>query len=81
MADTETKVTILAAMEACLLEQCYCTPLYSRYTANLYTQRLNLVDINFINDMKYCGIRYLKYRMTDEQWDNYCEENEGELSY
>lgn len=81
VADTNIRNTILAAMEKCILEQAYCTPVFYYNTASLNSKRCVLGSNIYVQLLGYGGIRYLTYTYDDVEWAKYCDENNNQLTY
>ena len=80
-ADVNTKVTILAGMEQCILEQNCTTPLYYRTKASLYSQKVVLGTDVFVAEIEYGKNRHMTYSYDDASWQEYCNDNNNQLNY
>lgn len=81
VADSNTRNTILAAMEGFILEQNFCTPLYYRTEAALYSKQVTLGTDTFVQILAFGSIRYMTYNYDDEAWKTYCSDNNNQLAY
>ena len=80
-ADQKTRLTILAAMEAGILDMCYTTPLYYRTTASLTGRKTVNATESYIQNIGFGGIRYMKFTYNDEQWAAYVAESNNSFDY
>lgn len=81
VADYTTRNTILAAMEGFILEQNFCTPLYYRTEAALYSKQVTLGTDTYVQILQFGGIRYMTYNYDDDAWKTYCSDNNNQLTY
>lgn len=81
VADIDTRVTILAAMEQFVLDQNCTTPLYYRTSALLYSRKLILGTDTFVQVVEFGGVRSMTYAYDDAAWEAYCAENNNQLTY
>ena len=81
VADVDTRVTILAAMEQCLLDQNCTTPLYYRTTAQLFSRKVVLGTDTYVQVVEFGGVRSMTYAYDDAAWATYCSENNNQLTY
>jgi oligopeptide transport system substrate-binding protein len=80
-ADYSVKLAILSAFEENYLEQYEDVPLYYRYSASLDSQKVSFPADTYVNLVGFGGIRKMTYNYTDEEWDKYVKDNNGQLSY
>lgn len=81
VADIDTRVTILAAMEATILEENCTTPIYYRTSAELWSRKALLGSDDFVQIVEFGGVRHLGFAYDDAAWDAYCAENNNQLTY
>lgn len=81
VADIDTRVTILAAMEQFVLDKNCTTPLYYRTSATLYSRKVILGTDTFVQVVEFGGVRSMTYAYDDAAWEAYCAENNNQLTY
>ena len=81
-ADYNTRVTILASVEKGILEQYRAIPVRYHNASALNSHRIIEGSDHYINALvEYGGIRFMKYSMSDDEWADYCKENNNQLKY
>lgn len=81
VADSDTKNTILAAMELGLLKKYRDCPFWSTSTASLLSMKIAYPTYECVSEVGFGGIRFMTYNYTDEEWEAYCKENNNQLNY
>ena len=81
VAETETRLTILAGIEGKVLETYDYLPMLQDSSMALLSQQVYYVTEDYNPVMEYGGIAYLKYNYTDAEWTAYVAEQGGELTY
>lgn len=81
VADVNTRVTILAAMEQLILDENCTTPLYYRTSASLSSRKVIQGTDTYVQIVGFGGIRAMTYAFDDAAWDAYCTENNNQLTY
>lgn len=81
VVDTDTRITILAAMEQFILDQNCTTPLYYRTSAQLWSRKVILGTENYVQVVEFGGVRHMRYAYDDAAWAAYCSENNNQLVY
>jgi len=81
VADVPTRITILAAMEGFLLEECRTTPLYYRTEASLFSRKVINATDTYVQLLGFGDIRHMTYAYDDAAWEAYCNENNNQLTY
>jgi hypothetical protein len=81
-AENDTRIQVLAGMEAAILKTYITVPLYDLNSAGMYSMRTVLGSDEYINSViGYGGIGYITYTMDDEEWDQFCADNDYQLPY
>ena len=83
LSDVSTRLQVLAIIEGGILEE-YCTiPLWSYREAALLSQKVEYAtyDYNMKVSDPYGGFRFMTYNYTDEEWEDYCAEQNNQLEY
>lgn len=81
-AEASVKNQILAGMEKGLLLEYHMVPIYYRSSAIMYSQRIVLGSDTYLNSiLGFGGIRHMTYTMNDEEWKEYCAEQNNQLTY
>ena len=81
MADVDTRLNILAAIETQVLGTYNYIPMLQDAGAELLTQKAYYVIEEYNPIMGRGGIQYLRYNYDDAAWADYVAENGGELQY
>ena len=81
IADIETRLTILAAIEGEILQTYDYIPMMQNASAALLSQQVYYVVEEYNPICGRGGIQYLKYNYNDAEWAAYVAENGGELQY
>lgn len=81
LADVETRLTILAAIELGLLQQYRTIPIYYYNSTVLDSRKIVWGSDIFNSIMGYGGFQYMTYIYNDEEWEAYCKENNYSLQY
>ncbi|MEG0972724.1 MAG: ABC transporter substrate-binding protein [Lachnospiraceae bacterium] len=82
LADLTIKNQILADMETALLLEYHMIPLYYRTSAVLNSQRVVEGSPTYINSLvQFGGLRFRTYTMNDAEWEKYCNDQGGKLTY
>ena len=81
VADSDTRVTILAAMEEYILDECRTTPIYYRTNADLYSRKVINGAEQYVQIMEFGDVRHMTYAYDDAAWEAYCKENNNQLTY
>lgn len=77
----EDQLTGLAAVEAAILQEYYCIPVYSRTSASLMGYKVDYISYEYNTFMGYGGIRYMTFNYDDAEWVAYVKANNSELNY
>ena len=78
----DIKNTILSQVERGLLETYCMIPYRYMQTAALDSQRIINGSDHYINPLVGFGqINFMRYSMSDQEWDEYCRENNNHLIY
>ena len=82
-ADTETRLEVLAALEGALLKNYHTLPLRSLREAYLLSQKVEYVtyDFDIMTIEPFGGFRFMTYNYNDEEWEEYCAEQNNQLEY
>lgn len=82
-ADTNIRLEVLAGMEAALLKEYNCVPLRSVSKPFLLSQKVEYItyEFNGAYTEKYGGFRFMTYKYTDAEWEEYCAEQNNQLKY
>lgn len=80
-ADMDTRLDILAMLEACVLEDYTSCPLTYGSSATLKGQKIEYYIEEFNELMGRGGLQYLSYNYDDAEWAAYLAENSGTLDY
>lgn len=81
IADVETRLTILAAIEGKVLQTYNYIPMLQDAGISLLTHKAYYVIDDYNPVMGRGGIAYLRYNYNDEAWSAYVAEQGGQLSY
>lgn len=81
IADVDTRVAILAAIEGEVLKTYNYLPMLQDGGMSLLTQKAFYVVEDYNPVLGRGGIRYLKYNYNDAEWTAYVAEQGGELQY
>ena len=81
VADTETRLAILAAMEGAILSSTDYIPMLQDGTLSLLSQRVSCVTDTYHPVLGRGGLRYLRYHYNDAEWAAYLAESGGILEY
>ncbi len=80
-ADMDTRLNILAMLEAAVLEDYTSAPLTYGSTATLKSHKIEYYIEEFNELMGRGGLQYLSYNYDDAEWAAYLDENNGTLDY
>lgn len=82
-ADADTRLAVLAGMEKALLLNYHIVPVASWTTPNMRSQRVSFGADHFVNALigYAAGLQYIKYTMDDAAWDEYCKQQNNQLTY
>ena len=82
-ADTEVRLEVLAAVEGALLENYHTLPLRSLREAYLLSQQVEYItyDFDIMIMEEFGGFRFMTYNYTDAEWEEYCAEQNNQLTY
>lgn len=81
IADVETRLDILAAIEAEVLKTYNYIPMLQDGGMSLLSKQVYYVVEEYNPIMGRGGITYLKYNYNDQEWDAYVKEQGGQLTY
>jgi oligopeptide transport system substrate-binding protein len=81
IADVETRLDILAAIEAEVLKTYNYIPMLQDGGMSLLSKQVYYVVEEYNPIMGRGGITYLKYNYNDQDWDAYVKEQGGQLTY
>lgn len=81
IADTDTRVAILAAIEGEILKTYNYLPMLQDSSMSLLTQKAFYVVEEWNPVLNYGGVQYMKYNYSDAEWAAYVAEQGGELQY
>ncbi|MDD5884958.1 MAG: ABC transporter substrate-binding protein [Erysipelotrichaceae bacterium] len=74
------KLTVLAGLEAGILNRFEAVPLVARGTSSLLGFKVENATNTYVSLVGYGGIRFMKFNYTNSGWDEYCKQNGGDLS-
>mgnify|MGYP001623656268 FL=1 len=77
----ETKLEILAAEEAAVLQEYWGLPMFAEYSASLMSYKVDYISYEYNTFMGYGGVRYMSYNFDDTEWKAFVEEKGGTLNY
>lgn len=77
----DDQLTALAAVEAAILQEYYCIPVFSKTSASLMGYKVDYFSYDYNTFMGYGGIRYMTFNYDDTEWAAFVAENNGELNY
>lgn len=77
----ETKLEILAAEEAAVLQEYWGLPMFAEYSASLMGYKVEYISYEYNTFMGYGGVRYMSYNFDDAEWTAFVEEKGGTLNY
>lgn len=80
-ADANTRMQILSGIEYGILSQYCTTPIYYRMSTQLESQRIHQGTDTFCQLIDFGGIRHLTYSYTDKEWEEYCDQQNNQLTY
>lgn len=80
-ADLQTRLTVLAGIENGILSQYYTTPLYYRVSASLRGRKVENATENYVQNIGFGGMRYMKFAYSDEEWAAYVAESNNSFNY
>lgn len=81
-APSETRNTILAAIEKGLLLHYNMIPVRYMNSTGLNSQRIVEGSEYYVNSLvEYGGLRFRTYTMDDSEWEEYCNKNNNKLKY
>lgn len=82
-ADTETRLEVLAAIEGALLNNYHTLPLRNYQQAYLLSQQVEYItyDFDIMIIEPFGGFRFMTYNYTDDEWNEYCENQNRQLKY
>ena len=81
IADTETRLSILAGIEGVVLQTYNYIPMLQDGSMFLLTQQAFYVVEDYNAILGRGGIPYLKYNYTEDEWKAFVQSNNGELKY
>ena len=81
IADVETRLNILAAIEGVVLNTYDYIPMLQNAGMSLLSQQMFYVVEEYNPVLGRGGIQYLKYNYNDQEWKDYVAEQGGELKY
>ena len=81
IADVDTRLTILAAIEGEILQTYNYIPMMQDASAALLSQQVYYVVEEYNPICGRGGIQYMRYNYSDAEWAEYIAENGGELQY
>ena len=81
IADVDTRLDILAAIEAEILSTYNYIPMLQDASMSLLSKQVYYVVEEYNPIMGRGGITYLKYNYDETAWDNYVASQNGELAY
>lgn len=76
----EKRLTILAGLEAGIINRFEAIPLVARGSSTLTSFKVDNYSENYVSLVGYGGIRLLKFNYTNAQWSDFVKENSGQLS-
>lgn len=80
-ADYDTRVEVLAGLEEGILLDYHIIPMNNSVTAELYSQRI-MFPCDFINTLVgRGGLKLMTYTMDDAEWEQYCADQNNQLTY
>lgn len=83
LADTETRLEVLAAIEGAVLDEYCAVPIWNDRSASLISQKVEYITYDFKSSYSdaYGGLRFMTYNYTDEEWEKYCADQNNQLKY
>ena len=81
IADADTRVAILAALENAILSTYNYIPMLQECTMELVSRQIYYVTDEYNSMMGYGGIGYVRYNYNDAEWDEYVASQGGSLIY
>ncbi|MBR4795353.1 MAG: hypothetical protein IK050_02825, partial [Lachnospiraceae bacterium] len=74
---------VLAGIEKALLLNYHLVPVASWTTAGMRSQRVVFASDHFVNDLIGFAnsVQYLTYTMDDAEWEEYCSQQNNQLTY
>ena len=75
-----TKLNVLAGLEAAIINRFECIPLVARGTSSLLGLKTENATKNYIQLIGYGGIRFLSFNYTDEEWSKFCADHNNSLA-
>lgn len=74
------KLTVLAGLEAGILNRFEAVPLVARGSSSLLGFKCEYATKTYVSLIGYGGIRLMKFNYTDSQWSNFCSSHGNSLS-
>ena len=68
-ADAEFRCGIIAALEKEILSVYYSCPITYRFSASMYSYKVNYISTTYNTFMAYGGIRYMTFNYNDGEWE------------
>ncbi len=78
---TESKLTVVAALEGAVLKSYTSIPIGSMTGASLLTHRCEYITTEYNTFMGFGGVAYMTYKYDDNEWKDYVASQGGSLDY
>jgi hypothetical protein len=79
--EDNVRLTLIAALEKEILSVYYTVPLQNYYSATLISYKWEYASRDYNTFMGYGGLRYMTYNYTDEEWAQFCADNNYSIDY
>ena len=79
--DDKVRLSLIAALEKEILTVYYTVPLQNYYSATLISYKWEYASRDYNTFMGYGGLRYMTYNYTDEEWAQFCADNNYQIDY
>ena len=73
------KLTVLAGLEAGIINRFEAIPLVARGTSSLLGFKVENATNTYVSLIGYGGIRFLKFNYTNSQWSEWCSSHKNQL--
>jgi ABC-type oligopeptide transport system substrate-binding subunit len=79
--EDKVRLNLIAALEKEILSVYYTVPLQNYYSATLISYKWEYASRDYNTFMGYGGLRYMTYNYTDEEWAQFCADNNYSIDY
>ena len=79
--EDKVRLNLIAALEKEILSVYYTIPLQNYYSATLISYKWEYASRDYNTFMGYGGLRYMTYNYTDEEWAQFCADNNYSIDY